>query len=110
MNELSHLLIAKITNSAVIKQGLFPAPGTKSQPSNTAMKNDYFWMLYEAVFEEHPDYEKVFLKIQSNVEHKKSWTLKMKNKLAASGSLPNPFVETYPKSIVWSKKFSIIKI
>jgi hypothetical protein len=108
-NELSHSLIAEITNSAVIKQGLFPAPGTKSQPSNTAVKNDYLWMLCEAVFEEHPDYEKVFPKIQSNAERKKSWTLKMKNKLAASVSLPNSFVETYPKSIVWSKKFGIIK-
>ncbi|KAF8237249.1 hypothetical protein L208DRAFT_1375666 [Tricholoma matsutake] len=82
MNELSHSLITEITNSAIIKQGLFPAPGTKSQPSNTAVKNDYLWMLCEAVFEEHPDYEKVFPKIQSNAEHKKSWTLKMKNKLA----------------------------
>ncbi|KAF8226580.1 hypothetical protein L208DRAFT_1380137 [Tricholoma matsutake] len=43
---------------AVIKQGLFPASGTKSQLSNTAVKNDYLWMLCEAVFEEHPNYEK----------------------------------------------------
>ena len=104
----SAMLIAEITNSAVIKQGLFSAPGSKLQLSNTAVKNDYLWMLCEAVFEEHPDY-KVFPKIQSNAERKKSWTLKMKNKLAASVSLPNSFVETYPKSIVWSKKFGIIK-
>jgi len=67
-----------LTNSAIIKQGLFPAPGTKSQLSNTAVKNDYLWMLCEAVFEKHPDYEEVFPKIQSNAEHKRVGPLRWK--------------------------------
>lgn len=83
-DELCLLMIAEITNSEIIKQGLFPAPGTKAAPSNKTGKNDYRWELCVAVFSEHPEYTDVFVEVAKNPERKKSWTLKMKNKLAAS--------------------------
>lgn len=74
----------EITNDAIIKQGLFPAPGTKTEASNTKAKGNYCWDLCKAVFEDHPEYKEVFSDALADVGLQKIWGLKIKNKLAAS--------------------------
>jgi hypothetical protein len=76
------LLITEITNSDIIRQGLFPATGTKTGPSNKNGKNDYRWELCVALFSEHPKYKDIFPEVAANPDRKKAWTLKMKNKIA----------------------------
>jgi hypothetical protein len=52
-------MIAEITNKDTIKQGLFPAPGTKNAPSNKTGKTEYHWDLCMALFSDHNNYKAV---------------------------------------------------
>ena len=77
---LTWAFIAAITNDPLIKQGLFPSPGTNVSTSKGGgkPKTDHHYMVTVAIFGEHDVYKDTF-KLAKGPKEKAVWGKKVKN-------------------------------
>ncbi len=80
-DDLCCQMVSIITDEPIIKQGLFPQPGTKLTDSNKLGKGEYRWMVADALFKDHLITEKHWPKIAESAARHKAWDGKVKNKL-----------------------------
>lgn len=87
---LVEILLKELTDNPEIKQGLFPAPGTVGRDkegnpvtkSNSRPKNEYYFMLAQAVFgDENSKYKDIFANEAKDASGKDIWATRIKNKL-----------------------------
>ncbi|KAF7965124.1 hypothetical protein HWV62_45549, partial [Athelia sp. TMB] len=88
--EDTELLITHITDDRVIKQALFPSPGSSASYAKGGgkPKTEYHWMLAKLLFTGHKSYGDAFRIALECKENKrgaclrKLWSNKIKNRLA----------------------------
>ncbi|KAE9387910.1 hypothetical protein BT96DRAFT_947992 [Gymnopus androsaceus JB14] len=87
---LVEILLKELMDNPEIKQGLFPAPGTVGRDqegnpvtkSNSRPKNEYYFMLAQAVFgDENSKYKDIFANKAKDASGKDIWATRIKNKL-----------------------------
>lgn len=87
--ELSESLITLVTDDRVIKQALFPSPGsnTSSSKGGVKPKMEYHWILAKLLFTDHEKYGKAFQRMEECKEVRQAanlrriWGSKIKNQL-----------------------------
>ncbi|THU86875.1 hypothetical protein K435DRAFT_804763 [Dendrothele bispora CBS 962.96] len=87
-DDLIDSMVSAITDDSVIKQGLFPSPGTvvydkhgNQIKSNSKPKSEYHWLLAKAIFENHSKYGDSFKAASHTAGEQAWWKNKIKNKL-----------------------------
>jgi hypothetical protein len=86
---LSEALISAITNDLMIKQALFPSPGSNVSGSKGGgkPKMDFHWQLTQILFTDHETYRPALHKaeectiVKKHVAWKITWGIKIKNHL-----------------------------
>jgi hypothetical protein len=86
---LSEALISAITNDPMIKQALFPSPGSNVSGSKGGgkPKTDFHWQLCQILFTDHETYGLALRKaeectvVKKRAAWKRTWGIKIKNRL-----------------------------
>ena len=86
---LSEALISAITNDPMIKQALFPSPGSNVSGSKGGgkPKTDFHWQLCQILFTDHEVYRLALHKaeectiVKKRAAWKRTWVIKIKNRL-----------------------------
>jgi len=84
---LSEALISVITNNLMIKQALFPSPGSNVSGSKGGgkPKMDFHWQLCQILFTDHETYRLALCKaeectiVKKRAAWKRTWGIKIKN-------------------------------
>ena len=80
---MSWALVSALEENSVIRQGLFPMPGSNTSVAKGGSKRkiEYQYDLAKELFETHEDYKETFMQTAAD---KKQWALKIKNRLKRS--------------------------
>ncbi|KIM82048.1 hypothetical protein PILCRDRAFT_8279 [Piloderma croceum F 1598] len=99
---LSEALISAITNDPMIKQALFPSPGSNVSGSKGGgkPKTDFHWQLCQILFTNHETYGLALCKaeectiVKKRAAWKRTWGIKIKNRLKKMGTITNGHKKT----------------
>ncbi|KAL0056819.1 hypothetical protein AAF712_016568 [Marasmius tenuissimus] len=91
---LSEAIVSAIISNSVIKQVLYPSPGSNASTANGGgmKKTEAQQMVAEEVFGEHPVYKEAFTKAKTP-KQKEKWSLRIKNRLVKMTKIVNKIKE-----------------